>query len=124
MLARVFVYGTLKPGEERWPILAPFAIGAGATREASARGRMFDTGYGWPAAVFDSAINDQVPGVVVALQPDSVGAALVTLDEVEGVSEGEYERIVVQADGISCWAYHWPAPTGQFRRINSWPPRP
>lgn len=55
-MEHVFVYGTLKPGEVRWPILAPFVMhptaGGG---EASVCGKLFDTGYGWPAAVFDSA---------------------------------------------------------------------
>jgi len=114
------VYGTLKPGQSRWPILAPFTIRSDANSRASACDRLFDAGYGWPAAVFDSRVRDQVPGVVVAIRPESINAALAALDAVEGVASGLFRRIVIDVDGQPCWVYHWPGPTDESRRVARW----
>ena len=48
--AAVFVYGTLMPGRLRWPLIELQATGH---RPAAVPGRLFDTGQGWPAALFD-----------------------------------------------------------------------
>ena len=45
----LFVYGTLAPGELSWSLLAPHAV---ATCEGSVPGRLYDTGRGYPGAVF------------------------------------------------------------------------
>jgi gamma-glutamylcyclotransferase (GGCT)/AIG2-like uncharacterized protein YtfP len=119
---RIFVYGTLKPGLSRWQILEPFALRSDANSPASAQGRLFDTGYGWPAAVFDARLSEQVNGVVVPIKSESINEALATLDVVEGVARGLFRRILIEADGEPCWAYHWPGPTDDFRRIARWPP--
>ena len=119
MTSRVFVYGTLQPGQPRWPLLAPFGIQVGSL--ARARGAPFDTGYGWPAAVFDAGAATEVPGVVVAIRAKLLEEALVALDEVEGVDGGLFQRVVIDVDGLSCWAYHWPESTEAFRRIERWP---
>jgi gamma-glutamylcyclotransferase (GGCT)/AIG2-like uncharacterized protein YtfP len=119
---RVFVYGTLKPGLSRWHILEPFALRADTDSSASAHGRLFDTGYGWPAAVFGSRLSEQVHGVVVAIRSESIDEALATLDVGEGVASGLFRRILVEVYGQPCWAYHWPGPTDEFRRIAGWPP--
>jgi gamma-glutamylcyclotransferase (GGCT)/AIG2-like uncharacterized protein YtfP len=116
----VFVYGTLKPGQHRWPVLAPFTLGDGAVVSAAAPGRLFDTGYGWPAAVFDPRTAGRVPGVVVGLHPASTDQALAVLDDVEGVDSGLFRRILIDVEGRPCWAYHWPGETGEFRRITFW----
>jgi gamma-glutamylcyclotransferase (GGCT)/AIG2-like uncharacterized protein YtfP len=115
---RIFVYGTLKPGQSRWHILQPLADGDSS---GWARGQLFDTGYGWPAAVFDEAVGDPVPGVVVAISPESISRALETLDAVEGVADGLFRRILVDVNGRPCWAYHWPGSTTGFNRIARWP---
>jgi gamma-glutamylcyclotransferase (GGCT)/AIG2-like uncharacterized protein YtfP len=118
---RVFVYGTLKPGQPRWPVLARFAVRAGADSLASAQGELFDTGYGWPAAVFDSRFNEQVYGAVVTVRSESVDEALATLDAVEDVAGGLFRRILVEIGGQPSWAYEWPGPTDEFCRIACWP---
>lgn len=115
----VFVYGTLKPGQPRWPVLEPFALESDCL--ASAPGRLFDTGYGWPAAAFDSGATDRVPGVVVTLAGGSAEGALAVLDAVEGVESGLFRRILLDAEGRLCWAYHWPGATDGLRRIARWP---
>ena len=121
MSTAVFVYGTLKPGQPRWRILVPFTIRTDTATAASVSGRLFDTGYGWPAAVFDHRSRDRVPGVVVGLEDDSAHDALALLDGVEGVESGLFRRVLIDVDGRSCWAYHWPGPTQDFRRIALWP---
>ncbi len=47
----LFVYGTLQPGAVRWHYLEPFVADAGTPD--SVDGQLFDTGCGYPAAVFD-----------------------------------------------------------------------
>jgi gamma-glutamylcyclotransferase (GGCT)/AIG2-like uncharacterized protein YtfP len=118
---RVFVYGTLKPGQGRWSVLAPFVLPTGDDGASAVSGLLYDTGYGWPAAVFDTAAGADVPGTVLTLRPESVAQALDTLDAVEGVRSGLFHRMLVEVDGQSCWAYHWPGPVAGFQRIRCWP---
>ena len=63
MIARLFLYGTLMPGEARWPLLAPLVAPAEPERaeperaeperaepeRAEAAGYLYRTPYGWPA---------------------------------------------------------------------------
>ena len=62
-----------------------------------------------------------MPGVVVAIRAELLEEALVALDEVEGVDGGLFQRVVIDVDGLSCWAYHWPGSTEAFHRIQRWP---
>ena len=104
--AQIFVYGTLMPGEPLWPALAPFAV---ACQAATAAGGIWDTGNGYPAVRFDLA-GDAVPGVVVALDPARLAAALDLLDEIE--EEGRlYRRVEVATSVGVAWAYEWLGPT-------------
>ena len=77
--SKLFVYGTLKPGDVRWPVLAPFV--AGEPIPASIDGTLVDPGYGWPALVLESGT---VTGYLVKLAEDSREEAWRTLDAVEG----------------------------------------
>lgn len=115
----VFVYGTLMPGEPLWPVLAPYAL---SWRDATAAGRIWDTGRGYPAVRFDVA-GEVVPGVLVTLDPGQAPAAIAALDEVEEVGE-LYRRVEVAAAGARAWAYEWLGPTdgleplpGGWRRL-------
>jgi gamma-glutamylcyclotransferase (GGCT)/AIG2-like uncharacterized protein YtfP len=119
VIARLFVYGTLMPGEGRWHLLAPLAA-PGVPERAHAPGCLYRTPYGWPAARFDPAAASTVPGLVVGLRDP--GQALPVLDEVEGTGTGLFERhLIIAATAGQCWAYHWPGPTGDFQAITSWP---
>jgi gamma-glutamylcyclotransferase (GGCT)/AIG2-like uncharacterized protein YtfP len=114
---RLFVYGTLQPGRLRWPFLAPFATGS---RPATVAGILYDTGNGWPVAVFDTPDGD-VPGTLVDLDPHRVEEALAVLDRIEGVVTDLLRRVVVTTtDGVTAWSYHWPATTTGMRRIARW----
>jgi gamma-glutamylcyclotransferase (GGCT)/AIG2-like uncharacterized protein YtfP len=114
---RLFVYGTLQPGRLRWPVLSPFATDH---RQASVPGTLYDTGNGWPVAVFDPG-ELEVPGVLVDLDPDRVDEALALLDRIEGTVAGLLLRVAVATtDGAAAWAYHWPSATAGMRRISRW----
>jgi gamma-glutamylcyclotransferase (GGCT)/AIG2-like uncharacterized protein YtfP len=96
----LFVYGTLAPGRRAWELLAPHTT---ARRRAVARGRLYDTGRGYPAAVFDSA-GPPLPGWCCEL----TDPPLAELDRWEGP---EYARVQVTLDdGTTAFAYHWIAP--------------
>jgi gamma-glutamylcyclotransferase (GGCT)/AIG2-like uncharacterized protein YtfP len=115
---RLFVYGTLQPGRLRWPLLEPFATGSAP---ASVPGALYDSGKGWPVAVFDGDPSDAVPGVLVDLDPHRLDAALELLDQVEGGVTDLVRRVVVTTTGqLAAWAYHWSATTAGMRRIARW----
>ncbi len=113
----VFVYGTLMPGQSRWPSLEPYAT---TCTPATATGRLWDTGRGYPAIRFD-ADGEPVPGVLVALAPDRVGAAIARLDDIEG--EGVlYRRVRIVTSGGPAISYEWAGPTDAFTRLpGGWP---
>jgi gamma-glutamylcyclotransferase (GGCT)/AIG2-like uncharacterized protein YtfP len=99
---RLFVYGTLMPGQPRWPVLRPFATG---WTRATARGRVWDTRSGFPAARFDDA-GAAIPGFLVAIAPDRLREAVAVLDRVEG--EGVlYRRVEVATSGGPAISYEW-----------------
>jgi gamma-glutamylcyclotransferase (GGCT)/AIG2-like uncharacterized protein YtfP len=112
----VFVYGTLMPGRLRWPILAPFAR---AYRPAEASGTLYDSGLGWPVAVFgDGGV---IPGVLVELDPGRLDEALPILDEVENTATDTLLRIeVTTLDGTPAWAYHCPYGVDGCTPIDRW----
>lgn len=116
-VSRLFVYGTLMPGRLRWPILAPFALGH---RAATVPGTIFDSGCGWPVAVF-ADVDALVPGVLVDLDPSFVDTALPVLDEVEDRATDKLRRIVVTtSDGATAWAYHCSQAVDGMRQIDAW----
>lgn len=114
---RLFVYGTLMPGRLRWPILERFA---GTCRVAHVAGTIYDSGDGWPVAVFAGG-DAVVPGVLVDLDPSTLAEALPVLDDVEDTATDKLRRIVVTTtEGEAAWAYHHPAAVVGFERIDSW----
>ena len=122
----LFVYGTLMPDHLRWPMLAPHAVGH---RRAAARGRLYDSGLGWPVArLVDRTGHDEhdlVPGWVVDLDVGAMDDLLVVLDEMEGVDRGLYDRVVVDlVDGGTAWAYSCATAVDDLPRIDDWAGRP
>ena len=98
----LFVYGTLRPGDVRWHFLEPWVVDAG--RDDSVRGRLFDTGLGYPAAMFgDGGI---ILGRTYELARATLGRALRTIDDEESSVAGGYHRVLVDTrTGVSAWAY-------------------
>lgn len=102
MIDRLFVYGTLRRGEVRWPFLEPLVVDEGVPDTAA--GQLHDTGLGYPAAVFDGSAT--IHGATFRLSPDTLAQALELLDEVEGAVVGLYHRIeVTTGAGHRAWAY-------------------
>jgi gamma-glutamylcyclotransferase (GGCT)/AIG2-like uncharacterized protein YtfP len=96
--ARVFVYGTLRPGSSAWELVEPWV--AGEPYQGGIHGEVFDTGFGYPGLLRGK---HDVGGWVLPLR-DPV-SALATLDSYEG---DEYRRIrVTTMDGTVCWTYLW-----------------
>jgi gamma-glutamylcyclotransferase (GGCT)/AIG2-like uncharacterized protein YtfP len=102
VIRHVFVYGTLRPGDVRWHFLRPFVVDDGWPDTTG--GELFDTGFDYPAAVFND--RGTIHGRTFALLEASAEQALRVLDEVEGIVDGEYSRVVVRtASGADAWAY-------------------
>ncbi|MAT07092.1 MAG: hypothetical protein CL424_18825 [Acidimicrobiaceae bacterium] len=98
----LFVYGTLRRGDVRWSFLEPFVIDDGVDDTAS--GTLFDTGLGYPAAVFDG--EGTIVGATFRLAADRLDEALAVLDEEEDTVLGLYRRVeVVTGRGVHAWAY-------------------
>jgi gamma-glutamylcyclotransferase (GGCT)/AIG2-like uncharacterized protein YtfP len=118
--ARLFVYGTLMPGWPLWPSLAPFAV---SWARASAPGRLWDTGHGFPCIRFDAQA-PEIPGVLVEIAPARLADALAMLDRIE--DEGRlYRRVLVTTSGGSAFAYEWLGPTeGLVSLPDGWPVSP
>jgi gamma-glutamylcyclotransferase (GGCT)/AIG2-like uncharacterized protein YtfP len=111
----LFVYGTLAPGHEAWPVLQPWVVDDG--RVDAVVGRLFDTGRGYPAAVFEPGATGVVHGTVVTLDPVRVAEALIALDRYEG---REYQRIAVRTvAGIDVATYAWAAVLDDCRHVES-----
>jgi gamma-glutamylcyclotransferase (GGCT)/AIG2-like uncharacterized protein YtfP len=114
----VFVYGTLRPGERAWPLLAPDV--AAAPRRATVAGRVCDTGRGYPALLLDGS--HRPAGAQGWLVPVRDPAALLPrLDRYEG---REYRRSrVATADGTACWTYVWAADAASLTALpRTWRP--
>ena len=102
MITHLFVYGTLRPGQERWPFLAPFVIDEG--HDDSATGTLYDTGHGYPAARFDGC--GKIHGRIYSLRIDRLAEALDLLDHVEGAVEELFDRVAITTSaGSEAWAY-------------------
>lgn len=105
--ARVFVYGTLMPGHLRWDLLSGAVV---AHEPAATAGRLYDTGWGYPAARFDEP--GRIDGVVCRLDPARRDEVWALLDRVEG---NQYRRReVVLDDDTSALAYEFVGPVDRF----------
>jgi gamma-glutamylcyclotransferase (GGCT)/AIG2-like uncharacterized protein YtfP len=112
----LFVYGTLMPGRLRWPLLARFARGH---RPAEVHGSLYDSGQGWPVAVFGA--DGVIPGVLVELDPAKIDEALPAIDEVEDTATDLLRRVeITTLDGDVAWAYHYPHSVDGLAAIERW----
>jgi gamma-glutamylcyclotransferase (GGCT)/AIG2-like uncharacterized protein YtfP len=115
-LRAVFVYGTLLPGEELWGVLAPFAL---EVSEAMARGRLFDTGLGYPGAVFEESTS-RVPGARVTVDRSHWPDLIEMLDEIEEEGRLFHRRNVATSAGPAV-SYEWMGETQILRHLpNGW----
>jgi gamma-glutamylcyclotransferase (GGCT)/AIG2-like uncharacterized protein YtfP len=113
LTGRLFVYGTLAPGNEAWPVLEPWVTDDGQADAVA--GRLFDTGRGYPAATFAAGAGGVVYGTVLTLDPERAAAALAALDRYEG---REYQRIAVRTlGGLDVATYAWISALDDFRPV-------
>lgn len=98
------------PGHLRWWLLEEVAV---EQAELTVPGTLYDTGRGWPAAVFGTGPG--VPGWLVTVEvasPLELGGLLRRLDAMEGIGEepdpvaDPYERRRIEVgEGVEAWAY-------------------
>jgi gamma-glutamylcyclotransferase (GGCT)/AIG2-like uncharacterized protein YtfP len=104
MITHLFVYGTLRPGQQRWPFLEPFVTDEG--HDESVVGTLYDTGHGYPAAKFDRS--GSIFGRVYPLKLDRLDEGLKLLDEVEGAVIDLFRRVAITTStGTEAWAYEY-----------------
>ena len=104
MITHLFVYGTLRPGEQRWPYLAPFVDDEG--HDDVVPGALYDTGRGYPAARFDHC--GTIRGRVYPLRVDRLDECLQLLDEVEAAVLDLFRRVAITTStGVGAWAYEY-----------------
>ena len=104
MITHLFVYGTLRPGQQRWPFLEPFVMDEG--HDESVVGTLYDTGHGYPAAKFDRP--GTIFGRVYPLNLDRIDEGLKLLDEVEGAVVDLFHRVAITTStGLEAWAYEY-----------------
>jgi gamma-glutamylcyclotransferase (GGCT)/AIG2-like uncharacterized protein YtfP len=101
---RLFVYGTLRPGDCRWELLEPYVSDSGI--EDTVAGTLYDTGLDYPAAVFGGST--LIRGIHFGLSEGTREEALRELDIVEDTVDGLYRRVrVTTSAGIEVWAYEY-----------------
>jgi gamma-glutamylcyclotransferase (GGCT)/AIG2-like uncharacterized protein YtfP len=104
----LFVYGTLRRGDVRWSFLEPYVHDDGV--DDTVAGALFDTGLGYPAAVFDPLATTTIIGRTYRLVEDRLDVALAVLDEEEDTVLGLYRRVAVTTgSGRDAWAYAYGA---------------
>jgi gamma-glutamylcyclotransferase (GGCT)/AIG2-like uncharacterized protein YtfP len=105
LIVHLFVYGTLRPGDVRWPLLQPFVVGHGVTDEVD--GELYDTGLDYPAAVFGGT--GRIVGQTFEFITETLEFALAVLDEEEDAG-GMYRRTLIRTrGGHDAWAYEYGA---------------
>jgi gamma-glutamylcyclotransferase (GGCT)/AIG2-like uncharacterized protein YtfP len=106
--AALFSYGLLRTGRAGWPLVAPHADGQ--SDAAWARGRVYDTGLGWPAMLLGE--QPTVRGTLTRLRrPETL---MPTLDDYEG-PQYRRVRILLPDSGTVSWAYVWVGDRARLR---------
>jgi gamma-glutamylcyclotransferase (GGCT)/AIG2-like uncharacterized protein YtfP len=104
----LFVYGTLRRGDVRWSFLEPYVHDDGV--DDTVAGTLFDTGLGYPAAVFDPGATTTIVGRTYHLVAERLDVALTVLDDEEDTVLGLYRRVIVTTgSGRRAWAYAYGA---------------
>lgn len=98
----VFAYGTLRPGESRWPFVEPYVA---FHRSDSVTGRRIDTGLGFPGLIPDAGAVTY--GTLLAVRPESRGELMRLLDSIEGHPDLYRRELHRLHSGQLAWVYVW-----------------
>lgn len=98
---RFFVYGTFLRGECRHAVVQ----GCRFLGERDLQGILYDTGYGYPAALFDPQFTSKVSGELYEISAGAEREFLERMDKIEGVDFGLFERREVHQNGDSFYVY-------------------
>lgn len=98
---KIFVYGTFLRGECRHHVVQGYAFHG----EREVRGILYDTGYGYPAAVFNPQLQTSVRGELYGFPAGSEKEFMERMDKIEGVDFGLFERREVHLNGDVFYAY-------------------
>jgi len=119
-LMPVFVYGTLQPGEVRWFALDGKVLVPEGEPD-TVRGRLWDTGFDYPALTLDEPAVS-VPGHVLRLLPDTAIDTWTLLVDIEGGVDSSYQpQIITTESGVRALAFPYSAaPPDHFVAITRW----
>lgn len=115
----LFLYGTLMPGQLYH---SRIAYGVAWYEPAQAKGVLYDTGLGYPAALFGG--DETIDGFVVHIRQSLAAEIMAEIDKLE--DEGnEYRRVKIRTlDGLEVSAYEWIKPVAGLRELTEgWRPR-
>ena len=108
----VFVYGTMKPGHRLYPEIDQFVS---ESAPDSVPGTLFDTGHGYPCAVFDKDSDREIKGFVLRLVPGRAAEANAVIAEIEN---NLYRPVRVETkSGVRATAYEWAGSTDGLTAI-------
>lgn len=118
VISHLFVYGTLRPGDVRWPMLEPWVVDVG--HDDTVSGRLFDTGLDYPAVILGPG--GTVVGRTYELRLQTIDRALRLIDDEEDTVLGLYRRVeVLTGRGLRAWTYQYgtgldltPIPSGDW----------
>ncbi len=96
---KIFVYGTLLRGEPRSAYMQDCEL-MGAF---GVPGKLYDTGRGYPAALFDHDTDDTVYGELYLVE--DAGRKISELDRVEGTESGLFRRVGISYNGDKFFSY-------------------
>jgi gamma-glutamylcyclotransferase (GGCT)/AIG2-like uncharacterized protein YtfP len=122
-VAGLFVYGTLRRGEERYPVLIRHEASDGGA--ATTTGALLDLGS-YPGLIIDGAKGSVAGEIYHAADPEALFAELDAIETFRGfgVPGSLYRRAIVRvrrADGGSAfaWTYVYAGPRNNFGIIDS-----
>lgn len=99
VIDKIFVYGTLLRGEER----SCYMQGCSLSRILEVPGSLYDTGRGYPAALFDDRSDAAVSGELYVMEDPA--SKIEELDRVEGIESGLFRRSRINYSGIDFYCY-------------------
>ena len=92
-LNRFFVYGTLRPGEQRFTAIQSYLEKEPESAQLLGA-RLYTTGP-WPFIVLDGM--SQVVGELLTVRPETLNTVIRTLDNIEGYEEGYDDCLFVRS---------------------------